>query len=166
MRMRDDKKDKRLLTLGVLFIKGKIEEEGPAGVVAGSECSLQKIRAEIRDIDRREQHHLVVHVGTTGDIWASDENAVSGEQKNLCKLLVVIVVVIQFRLRDHLVNVSAGRWQLEGVMRGKNVNTVCSDSWLQSEAAATSSHPQPMKSESQCSSTVCSPFSEPFFEVP
>lgn len=50
-------------------------------------------------------------------------------------------------------------------MCSRNVNTVCSDSRLQSEASATFSHPQPKKSESQCSSMVCSPFPKPLFEV-
>lgn len=83
------------------------------------------------------------------------------------KTIVVSFSLIYYSYYNLYLIISLEMWvQDDGSwMCSRNVNTVCPDSRLQSEAGATSSHPQPKKSESQCSSMVCSPFPKQLFEV-
>lgn len=76
MRMRDNKKDKRLLILGVrLFCKSlskaRFRKRGLQGwwQVQSVDCRKSELKSEMSiGESKTEQHHLVVRVGTTGDI--------------------------------------------------------------------------------------------------
>lgn len=152
-------------------LRETIEEDKKKIYIKFRSLCPQKLRTEIIHSNEERtrlnwstQYHLVVHFGTTDGIWSKFWHwKCQLNQKQLLWafhwyiihiIIYNLIIILEMWVQDD------GSW-----MCSRNVNTVCPDSRLQSEAGATSPHPQPKKSESQCSSMVCSPFQKPLFEV-